>query len=47
MKVFGSSGVRGVANEVVTPEYVLRIAAAAGSVWIGCGPGGANVAVGP
>jgi len=33
MKVFGSSGVRGVANEVVTPEYVLRIAAAAGSVW--------------
>jgi phosphomannomutase/phosphoglucomutase len=33
MKVFGSSGVRGVANEELTPEFVGRIAAAAGSVW--------------
>jgi phosphomannomutase/phosphoglucomutase len=33
MKVFGSSGVRGVANEELTPEFVVRIAKAAGSVW--------------
>ncbi|MFB6165521.1 MAG: phosphoglucosamine mutase [Haloarculaceae archaeon] len=33
MKVFGSSGVRGVANESLTPEYVLDIARAVGSVW--------------
>ena len=33
MHVFGSSGVRGVANEEVTPDYVLQIAQAAGSVW--------------
>lgn len=33
MKVFGSSGVRGLANDTLTPEYVLRIAAAASSEW--------------
>lgn len=33
MHVFGSSGVRGVANEEVTPAYVLQIAQATGSVW--------------
>ena len=33
MHVFGSSGVRGVAGSELTPEYVLRIAQAAGSVW--------------
>lgn len=33
MGVFGSSGVRGLANEVLTPGYVLRIATAAGTVW--------------
>ncbi|WP_255151128.1 phosphoglucosamine mutase [Halorarius halobius] len=33
MKVFGSSGVRGVANEEVTPAFVHRVALAAGSVW--------------
>ena len=33
MHVFGSSGVRGVANEEVTPGYVLQIAQATGSVW--------------
>ena len=33
MKVFGSSGVRGVSNEELTPEDVLSIAAAAGTVW--------------
>ncbi|MEF8976116.1 MAG: phosphoglucosamine mutase [Halapricum sp.] len=33
MKVFGSSGVRGVVNETVTPEYALQVAMAAGSVW--------------
>ncbi|WP_435196598.1 phosphoglucosamine mutase [Natronomonas sp. EA1] len=33
MKVFGSSGVRGVANEELTPGFVQRIALAAGSVW--------------
>ena len=32
MKVFGSSGVRGVANDELTPAYVLAIAQAAGSV---------------
>jgi len=31
MKVFGSSGTRGVANEELTPEFVLRIAKAAGT----------------
>ncbi|MFC7047386.1 phosphoglucosamine mutase [Halobacteriaceae archaeon GCM10025711] len=33
MKVFGSSGARGVANVEVTPEFVLRVAKAAGTVW--------------
>jgi len=33
MQVFGSSGVRGVANEELTPSYVLQIAQAAGTVW--------------
>ena len=41
MEVFGSSGVRGVANEEITPELVLRIAKAAGTVW---GPDRAAVA---
>ncbi|WP_255192808.1 phosphoglucosamine mutase [Natronobeatus ordinarius] len=33
MEVFGSSGTRGVANEEVTPAFVLRVAKAAGTVW--------------
>jgi phosphomannomutase/phosphoglucomutase len=33
MDVFGSSGVRGVVNEGLTPTLVLRIAQAAGTVW--------------
>ncbi len=33
MKVFGSSGTRGVANDELTPEFVLKIAKAAGTVW--------------
>ncbi|AAG20336.1 phosphoglucosamine mutase [Halobacterium salinarum] len=33
MNVFGSSGTRGVANEELTPGFVLRVAKAAGSVW--------------
>jgi phosphomannomutase/phosphoglucomutase len=33
MHVFGSSGVRGVANDELTPVDVLQIAQAAGSVW--------------
>jgi len=33
MSVFGSSGARGVANEAITPAFVMRIAAAAGSRW--------------
>ncbi|MFC3477674.1 phosphoglucosamine mutase [Halobacterium litoreum] len=33
MKVFGSSGTRGVANEELTPGFVQRVAKAAGSVW--------------
>lgn len=37
MKVFGSSGVRGVANEELTPEFVGRIAMAAGSVFAAMG----------
>ncbi|WP_317176089.1 phosphoglucosamine mutase [Halomontanus rarus] len=35
MNVFGSSGTRGVANEELTPEFVLRVAKAAGTVWDG------------
>jgi phosphomannomutase/phosphoglucomutase len=33
MKVFGSSGTRGVANEELTPTFALRVARAAGVVW--------------
>jgi phosphomannomutase/phosphoglucomutase len=33
MKIFGSSGVRGVANEELTPAFVGRVAMAAGSVY--------------
>lgn len=33
MDLFGSSGVRGVANEALTPVFAARVAAAAGSVW--------------
>ncbi|MFB6084846.1 MAG: phosphoglucosamine mutase [Halorientalis sp.] len=33
MEIFGSSGVRGVANEYLDPEFVSHIAQAAGSVW--------------
>ncbi|MFB6127838.1 MAG: phosphoglucosamine mutase [Halolamina sp.] len=33
MKVFGSSGTRGVAGEQLTPAFVLRVAKAAGTVW--------------
>ncbi|ARS89311.1 phosphoglucosamine mutase [Natrarchaeobaculum aegyptiacum] len=33
MEVFGSSGTRGVANEELTPAFVLRVAKAAGTVW--------------
>ncbi|MFC4249596.1 phosphoglucosamine mutase [Natribaculum luteum] len=40
MEVFGSSGTRGVANEELTPEFVLRVAKAAGTAW-----GGRRVAV--
>jgi phosphomannomutase/phosphoglucomutase len=33
MRIFGSSGVRGVVGEELTPAFVGRIASAAGSVW--------------
>ncbi|WP_435126190.1 phosphoglucosamine mutase [Halobaculum sp. D14] len=33
MKVFGSSGTRGVAGEELTSEFVLRVAGAAATVW--------------
>ena len=33
MDVFGSSGVRGVVNEGMTPDFVMQIAQAAGTVW--------------
>ncbi|WP_276299358.1 phosphoglucosamine mutase [Halorussus lipolyticus] len=33
MKVFGSSGTRGVANEELTPQFALKVAKAAGTVW--------------
>jgi phosphomannomutase/phosphoglucomutase len=33
MKVFGSSGTRGVANDELTPGFVQGVAKAAGSVW--------------
>ena len=41
MKVFGSSGTRGAANVDLTPEFAVRVAKAAGSVW-----GADRVAVG-
>ena len=41
MKVFGSSGTRGAANVELTPEFAVRVAKAAGSVW-----GADRVAVG-
>ncbi|PSP77180.1 phosphoglucosamine mutase [Halobacteriales archaeon QS_1_68_20] len=34
MKVFGSSGARGVANDDLSPGFVLRVARAAGSYWL-------------
>jgi phosphomannomutase/phosphoglucomutase len=33
MELFGSSGIRGVVGEQLTPTFVARVAAAAGSVW--------------
>ncbi|MFB6352861.1 MAG: phosphoglucosamine mutase [Halobacteriales archaeon] len=33
MQVFGSSGTRGVANETLTPGFVVRVAMAAGTTW--------------
>src|SRR6056297_2281721 len=33
MHVFGSSGVRGVAGEELTPQDAMQVAQAAGSVW--------------
>ena len=33
MKIFGSSGTRGVVAEELTPSFVLRVAQAAGTVW--------------
>jgi len=33
MEIFGSSGVRGVANEYLNPEFVCQIGKAAGTVW--------------
>ncbi|WP_311170367.1 phosphoglucosamine mutase [Halobellus ordinarius] len=33
MKLFGSSGTRGVVGDGLTPEFVLRIAKGAGTVW--------------
>ena len=33
MKVFGSSGTRGIANEELTPQFVLKVAKAAGTAW--------------
>ncbi|WP_254762487.1 phosphoglucosamine mutase [Natrinema marinum] len=44
MQVFGSSGTRGVANEELTPAFVLRVAKAAGTAWDD-GHGGARVAI--
>ncbi|MDS0476262.1 phosphoglucosamine mutase [Natrinema sp. 1APR25-10V2] len=44
MQVFGSSGTRGVANEELTPAFVLRVAKAAGTAWDG-GRGGGRVAI--
>ncbi|ELY65754.1 phosphoglucosamine mutase [Natrinema versiforme] len=44
MQVFGSSGTRGVANEELTPAFVLRVAKAAGTIWRD-GRGGGRVAI--
>ncbi|MBZ6494974.1 phosphoglucosamine mutase [Natrinema longum] len=44
MQVFGSSGTRGVANEELTPAFVLRVAKAAGTTWRD-GHGGDRVAI--
>mgnify|MGYP005855345777 FL=1 len=33
MEVFGSSGARGIAGTELTPEFVLKVAQAAGTVW--------------
>ncbi|PSQ26893.1 phosphoglucosamine mutase [Halobacteriales archaeon QS_9_68_17] len=33
MKIFGSSGTRGVVNESLGPEFLLRVAKAAGTMW--------------
>jgi phosphomannomutase/phosphoglucomutase len=33
MKLFGSSGTRGIVGEQLTPTFVARVAAAAGTVW--------------
>lgn len=33
MDLFGSSGIRGVANETLTPAFAVRVAASAGTVW--------------
>ncbi|MGQ3412878.1 phosphoglucosamine mutase [Natrinema sp. LN54] len=44
MQVFGSSGTRGVANEELTPAFVLRVAKAAGTIWRD-GRGGDRVAI--
>ena len=35
MKIFGSSGTRGVVTQELTPAFVLRVAQAAGTVWDG------------
>jgi phosphomannomutase/phosphoglucomutase len=35
MKIFGSSGTRGVVTKELTPAFVLRVAQAAGTVWDG------------
>ncbi|MWG34625.1 phosphoglucosamine mutase [Halomarina oriensis] len=46
MKIFGSSGVRGVANEELTPAFVARVAMAVGSVWATDTDGDVSVALG-
>ncbi|MFP4218457.1 MAG: phosphoglucosamine mutase, partial [Salinarchaeum sp.] len=33
MDIFGSSGVRGVVNDEMTPTFALQVAQAAGTVW--------------
>ena len=46
MKIFGSSGVRGVANEELTPTFVTRVAMAVGSVWTADADGPVRIALG-